>query len=456
MGRFSLIALCAFAVAAPLQAETLQSAVRSAISSNPAQKAARADTQASALELLELRREYMPRVTLNASLGGNVVNNPTSLSATDNGTTKLANQIGVSAELVLFDGHRRANLIYGNAARLDGSILRLLDASETMALNAVEAYVDVVRHAQLLHVAKSNVSRHQVIARQVRDLVSGGGLPESARLQVQDRVLAAQLAQTEVESALQNARDRYKSVIGHAPRGQMSLPTPGNLPRSRAALIQRAIANSADIRFANTQIQQRIADEGIAQSANKPRVSLNADLSAGNNLNGSSGRQTEAFLGLRLNWTLFEGGQEQRDAALATRVRQAHHNKASSERDVREIAARAWTTHQSAQQTLNLIAGQERANIALVRQYKDEFDAAQRTLLDVLEAERALFNIRFQRVSSEASVVFAKYRILAAQSRLASHFGARSANVALIPGYAGRAQTNARDVVFDTAIPALE
>lgn len=456
MGRFSLAVVGLLLAAVPAQAESLQSAVQHALSSNPAQKAARAETQASALELAELRREYMPRVTLNASLGGNVVDNPTSLSPADNGTMKLASQIGVSAELVLFDGHRRANLIYGNAARLDGTIFRLLDASETMALNAVEAYVDVVRHSQLLHVARSNVARHQELGRKVRDLVRGGGLPESARIQVQDRLLAAQLAQSDVEAALQHARDRYRSVIGHAPRGQMRLPSPGGLPRSRNALVQRAVANSADIRFATTQVQQRVADQGLAQSADRPRVSLNADLSAGNNLNGSSGRQTNAFLGMRLNWTLFEGGQEQRDAALSTRVRQAELDREAAEREVRELAARAWTTHQSANQTLALLSRQENANIALVRQYQDEFDAAQRTVLDVLEAERALFNVRFQRVSSEASVVFGKYRMLAVQSRLASHFGARASHVALIPDYADRARSDARGVVFDTGIPALE
>ena len=319
MGRFSLAALVCISLVSPAVAETLQSAVQRAVSSNPAQQAARAETQASALELLELRREYMPRVTLNGSIGGNVVDNPTSLSAADNATLKLASQIGVSAELVLFDGHRRAHLVYGNAARLDGTILRLLDASETMALNAVEAYVDVVHHAQLVQVARSNVARHREIASQVRDLVNGGGLPDSARLQVQDRVLAAQIAQSDVEAALQNARDRYENVIGRAPSGQMRLDAPHNLPGSRNALIRQAVANSADIRFATSQIQRRTAEQGLAQAANKPRVSLNADLSAGNNLNGSSGKQTDAFLGVRLNWTLFEGGTAERDAAREVR-----------------------------------------------------------------------------------------------------------------------------------------
>ncbi len=456
MGRLSLAIAFGIIWAGPTYSESLESAVRSAVSNNPAQQAARVETQASALELLELQREYLPTVSLSASAGGQKVENPASLSAADNGTLKLASQIGLSAELVLFDGQRRANLVYGNAARLDGTIFRLVDASEAMALNAVEAYVDVVRHAQLLQVAQSNVNRHQVVARQVRDLVEGGGLPSSAGLQVQDRVLAARIALTDVEAALQNAKDRYLAVIGNAPSGQMRLPAPSGLPRSKNDLIHSAIANSAEIRFASTRVQQRISDQGVAQSGNKPRVSLNADLSAGNNLNGSSGQQTDAFLGLRLNWTLFEGGTEQRDAALNARIREAELEMQSSELEVRELASRAWTNLKTAQQTLNLLSRQERSNISLVRQYNDEFDAAQRTLLDVLEAERALFNIRFQRVSGEAAVVFAKYRLLAVQSRLASHFGAASSNVSLIPNYAQRAESNARAVVFDTGIPALE
>ena len=61
----------------------------------------------------------------------------------------------ISAELtqVLFDGWDRSNDIYRSAATVDAAALRLLERSEALGLDAVEAYIDVQRHTQILGVA---------------------------------------------------------------------------------------------------------------------------------------------------------------------------------------------------------------------------------------------------------------------------------------------------------------
>lgn len=452
-----LAAGCLLGLAAgPGSAESLREAVRAAVTSNPSQRAATAEMQAAALGLLELRREYTPRLTLTASAGAERVDNPSSLSAADNATTKLARQVGLSAEYVLFDGYRRANLVYGGAARLDGAIYRLLDASDAMALSAVQAYADVVRHAQLVGIARENVETHRRYERQVRSAVDGGTLPASDGFTVADRVLAAELALTEVEKALADAQARYQTVMGHPATSPMSLPPPSGLPRSRDALVRAALANHPQIALAEARVAQRESEAAVDRAATRPRVTLNAEASAGGDLAGSSGNENRLFLGARMSWTLFEGGRAERAGSFDARTAQAEAGREAAAREVREIALRAWTAQDSAIETVALLRRQERANARIAEQQRLEFEAGERTLLDLLEAERALFNVRFQRISAEAGLVYAQYGVLAAQSGLAAHFGVGMSGVALLPGYADRAEADPRGTVFDTRIAPLE
>ncbi|MFD2855488.1 TolC family protein [Seohaeicola zhoushanensis] len=173
--RTGCLAAAALLVAGSASSETLQQAVRTALTSNPEIRATTAEARASAYDLLKLQSEYQPIVTLYGKAQTQRVYDPGSQVSTDLGDTKFARQLGIEAELVVLDGNRRANLVYSNAARVDGNIFRLLDASETMALNVVEVYIDLYRHLRLQEAAARNLRRHREIGQKVNELVDGGG-----------------------------------------------------------------------------------------------------------------------------------------------------------------------------------------------------------------------------------------------------------------------------------------
>ena len=175
---------------APAQAITLEEAVRAAVTTNPTARAAEAGVQASAMELLQLEREYLLSLKLYGELGTTWFDDPDRLNIIDQKDTKIYRDVGIVGEFTIFDGYRRSNLVYQNAAALDGSIFRLFDASETMALNAVEAYVDVLRHRSLLQVTIDNIARHREIIEQVDELVEAGRLPASTGFEAAERLSA--------------------------------------------------------------------------------------------------------------------------------------------------------------------------------------------------------------------------------------------------------------------------
>jgi adhesin transport system outer membrane protein len=457
--RFALAAIAvsvAFLTAGPTLAESLANAVKSAVTKNPAAQAADADVRATLFELLELKGEYQPEVTLFGEAGAQIVDNAASLSAADNGKLRGTAQIGVGVEYTLFDGHKRENLVYRNATRLDASILRAMDASETLALNAVEAYIDVMRLRGLSHMAADNIARHQEIAGQVRELVEGGRLPTSDGFLVDDRIAAAKDAKIGVDQSLANAHARYVRVIGHKPGRKMKVPGVKSTPKDLRSFQNEAVRNSFRVRVADKVARETVFEGNIKKSARKPRVTLNGGVTYGLNRDGNSSNRADAFVGARINWTLYNGRRPAQSASIKERTRQAELERRVAADEVRELTARTWSAYIKNSKRSRLLAEQLRANFLIVRQYRDELTAAKRSLIDVLEAERTVFNVKFQKASADAALSFSRYRMLAARSRLAEHFGVSPANMLFAPDYEQRALNSPKAAVFNTVIEPLK
>ncbi|MEM9638280.1 MAG: TolC family protein, partial [Pseudomonadota bacterium] len=164
---------------------------------------------------------------------------------------------------------------------------------------------------------------------------------------------------------------------------------------------------------------------------------------------------SDETIGIGLRWTLYQGGRQAERRALAERNSRAMALQAVAVRDVRELAARTWNTYRTNADRAAQLADQLRINRLIVEVYGDEFLAAKRTLLDLLEVERARFNVEFEAVGAQAGLAFSTYRALAAQSLLAAHFGLAKADIALEPTFQDRVRDNPT-AIFNVAIEPLQ
>ncbi|MEN0041583.1 MAG: TolC family protein [Pseudomonadota bacterium] len=449
------IAAIAFAAglgfAHPALAESMKSAVRHAIKTNPTGLASAASTRAIANDLDAARSEFNAKVDIFGEVGAQRVDNESSLKVTDNGDWHTARQVGVSASYLLYDGHRRANRLYRQGARLDGALYSLLSTTETVALNAVEAYVDVVRHRNLLHIARRNIERHLSIQRQINARVEGGKSPASDRFQIEERVFAARAVLVEIQKASADAVAKYQRVIGRKPHGKMRIPKLGRLPRSKDALVHSAVANNYSVQAAEKRINESeyAADEAAGQRL--PELGLNGRATWGGDRNGSRGTDTDLYVGLRLSWRLYDGGV--RDAQLGAanaRITEARFQLDARRREVSELARRAWNAYSDGRLRAGLLSRQVEANKKIVRNYLEEYELSKRSLLDVLDGERALFNTRFQLQSVNAAYRFAAFRMRATQSRLAHFFGVSRSAIAPTPDVEQRLINSGGDRPFSS------
>ncbi|MEL7252729.1 MAG: TolC family protein [Pseudomonadota bacterium] len=436
---------------------TLEQAVRAAVTTNPTSKAADANVRASAMELLQLEREYMPSVSLYGEVGGTYFDDADRLNVRDQRDTKIYREVGIVGELTLFDGYRRANMVYQNAAALDGSIFRLMDASETMALNAVEAYIDVLRHRSLLNVTAQNIARHRDIIRQVEDLIDAGRLPASTGFEAQERLLAAQMSQVEVRQALFDANSRFLAVVGKDPDGHMHVPFVKHLPLQKREFVIRSVRNNFRLKQFESGIQAAEFDERIQTSDELPQVRLQAGARHGREVSGTQGSESDVFVGLRADWEFYAGGRKARERALQHRTSEARAERDAVRREVFEMAERTWHAYDANIERTVLLSRRLSAARQTSRQYEEQFQTGSRSLIDVLDAEATVFNVQFEKVSAEASFTFSQYRLLASQGLLAKRFNVTAANVPLNPDFVERATSSGRpQSIFKTEIKALE
>ena len=437
-------------------AAALSEAVRLAVENHPTADAQRASQRAAAYDLEESKGLVLPQLDLYGDAGKERVYNPESLSASDNGRWHFTREAGVAASVVLFDGFERANIIYRNAARLDAEIYNLLATTETIALNAVEAYVDVVRHRDLIAIADRNIRRHREILDLIADRVAGGSAPESDRFQIEERVFAAEAVAVEIDKAYQDAIAKYVRVVGIRPAGSMSVPPAKGIPASAEQLAALAVANNYEIQAAEKSISENEFRVEESLSAYRPKLSLEGRSSVGANRAGSSGSENDLYVGLRLAWKLYDGGSAyNRSRADYERLNAAQFRRDAKIREVRELAHRTWNSYVSGSLRSQKLQSQVEANRRVVANYLEEYDLAKRTLLDVLDAERALFNSQFQQISAAASHRYAGYRILASASRLTDYFGISAYDVAPVPDHEERAVSDPLGI-FNLRIDPLE
>lgn len=409
-----------------------------------------ANARARAGELQGTRSLYLPSVDAFGELGYE--------DSTLNGSSRnldFTASAGVEARLTLFDGYARANQVYRNAARLDESLYNALFAASTVALNAVEAYVDVVRHRQLRQISRLNIQRHKDIRKQIIDLVEGGKSPVSDQFQIDERLLAARAVEEDIEKALADARAKYERIIGSRPGSKMHIGKIKQRPKTQAALIHSAVANNVAIKRGT----KAVAGAGYAlegeRAALRPKLFLKGRVQEGNDASSVSNSNREAFLGLQLSWSLYDGGASRaRRSTLSAERMESEFRRDALVREVAEIAGKAWNAYASGSKRYSLLLQQEKAAARIVDNYREEYGLSKRSLLDVLDAERARFNTGFQRISAYAAFRFSEYRMLAVQSRLVDYFGAKPAVAVAKPDFEERVSDRPLEV-FNVTIDPL-
>lgn len=417
-----MFALAGFglAMATTAGAETLTEAVARAVATNPRVETLAKDRLAVDQELEQARAFWRPQVDVVGRIGREYTNSDsTREDGYNNGRTLTRKEIGVTLNQLIYDFGATQGEIDRNKARVKGAAYRVAETSEFVGLDAVEAFLEVLRHRSLVDIARQNIAAHQRILQDVQTRARGGGGTQADVSQVQARLELARTAEARAREELRSAEARFRQVTGNPP-GTLTPPrSPTAALPTFDSLIETAKMNNPTVIALRQEIDATRGQLTTADSAYFPRFGIELGATRGDDIGGIPGRNDSASAMAVMRWNLYRGGADQaKIEEFRQRLLVAQSRVSEAERTAEREARISWAAKDGAAERAESLRGAVAANERVVAIYRDQFRLGQRTLLDLLDAENELFITRSSQVSADAASLFAAYRILATNGTL--------------------------------------
>jgi outer membrane protein, adhesin transport system len=407
------------------EAFLINDAISQTVLTNPGIGEAAADRRAVEAGLRQVQSSLLPQVKLQAAAGPEKFSQSIVPPPLGNGAWLNGKDASIVLRQNLFDGFASIHEIWGQTARVNAAAFRVRERTELTALDAAEAYIDVVRFLRLVELANQNVANHQELLQNVQSRFAGGRVGEGDVQQAIERVEAAIAARDDFRNGLEDGRAKYRKIVGLEP-ANLRFPGPlRGLPRSKDEAL-------GVTQHRNPTLLAAGADREAARQALKanagawvPNVAFEAQASRGVDSNSFIGQRDDVSGKIVVSWDIFRGGQDSwRRVELAERYTEETMRHARLQRDALESIEKAWAARTITADRVAALNRQLVADKKTISIYRKEYEIGQRSLIDLLNAENQYFNAAVSLTSARGVVVFADYQLLAATGSLLEYLKA--------------------------------
>lgn len=408
-----------------VSAQPLKSAVQTALNSYPEIQEARHLRNAIKSDLDVAKSRYRPTVDMEIAYGHEFSNNSTTRAAGNGDVYLDRKETGIMMREIIFDGFEREGTIDEQEAKLRGSLEHIGDRGEVLAADVSFAYIDVVRHTEVLALAKDNIQVHQKIMDDVKERVDNGQLGIGDLHQARSRLSSAKARVTEVEEDLDKARITFNRIVGKMP-SNLSRPvfSDSRLPASVNAAVAKAMENNPNIKKFQADLDAAKARIRVAKSGKYPTFLFEFGGTYNDNIDGTRGINQDFSAMLRMKWNLYRGGADNaKQKAAAARHSQSMSHVAKAMRDIEQEVRRAWSSMQRKDDEVISRSAQVQSNKDVAETYKEQFKVGKRDLLDVLDAENELFSSKTKLITAQNSALYARYLLTATTGKLRQLLG---------------------------------
>lgn len=419
LGAVSFLALVA--QGATVTAETLREAMVSAYNHSGLIEQNRALLRVADENVAQAVAGLKPIVNWSSSVSrsfGSSTTNSALYGLTTNGVGTTNLNLGITAELTLYDGGLTKFAIEAAKENVLATRQRLVEIEQQVLITAVQSYMDVRRAAETVALRTNNLRVISEELRAAQDRFDVGEVTKTDVALAEARLAASKSALAAAKGDLAATQERYRAAVGRR-AGQLATPTrlPTTASSTDAAKAAAVRAHPAMLRM---QHSVKAADLSIerAKSGMKPKVKLSGSVA----LVDTFGEPTHSGTGsvsLGVSGPIYQGGR------LSSLVRQAQAQRDATRAELhttrhtlQQNAAIAFVQLQVSKAALEAADERIRAARVAFRGVREEATLGARTTLDVLNAEQEMLDAQAARITAVVDQQIAAYSLLAQMGKL--------------------------------------
>ncbi|MDF1877973.1 TolC family protein, partial [Sulfurimonas sp. SAG-AH-194-L11] len=299
------------------------------------------------------------------------------------------------------------------------------NSANSIALETVTAYIDILRNKEFYDIAKDNMQVHKKYLAQIKERIDAGIGRRSGYKQTLSRYENAQSSYFLAQQTYENSIATFQRILPvKADAKELVKPVIGALPAENLEeLISIGVENNPSIQISQADIKYAEAALNRSYATYYPRVDLqaNAYWNKGLNglrstINGESNLPTDADganVLLILSYNIFNGlADKSLQEANKHKVLRQNSSLSDAKRYIKAYTTVAWQTYNITETRLVHINNNIKASADTISDYQEEYDLGRRSLVDLLNIELEYNNARNRRVAAEYDRLLAYYQIL--------------------------------------------
>ena len=396
---------------------SLDVVVQQTIATNPDVEAARQEVLAREFEIKGAKSGYRPTIDAELGVGYEWTKSP----GTGNESVELTRkEAALRLRQLIYAGGEVSKEVARQRARYESARYQAAATEANTALRATEVYLNVIRQSELLVLLRDSLDTHQNIFDQMQ-LRSDAGVGSQSDLdQIAARLALAKSNYIAGDNNLKDAVTNFYRVVGYVPQEDV-LQTPADIvvTSSLEDALSAAYENHPQLLSANADIIAAEAQYDASTVGNYPRVSLEADRTWNDDIDGVEGTNEDLVVALRLRYRLYGGGETSaRKKQTAELLDEAIAIRNSTKRQVEESLRLSWYAHQATSQQIEFLSDYVDTVQATKEAYEKQFSINRRTFLDLLNTQNELLEARQNYVNIKYDQLFSQYRIAHGEGQL--------------------------------------
>ena len=410
-------AMAATLLGGTASADTLREALNSTYHYNPTLNAQRETLKSNDASVAIAKAAGRPTVIGSVGISRDVTRSgrfDSNLGKGPNLTT------GVDIAYPLFQGGTVRNNIKASKKRDEAGRATLRAVEGDTFVEAVAAYMDVMRDRAALELNQNNVRVLQTNLEATRDRFQIGDVTRTDVAQSEARLSLAQSRLQLAQGNLTSSEENYRRVIGKQPDNLAPPPPLPPLPATPDEAVRIALVDNPDLISIAHQAEAAGYDVNSVKGTRLPTVSVIGSGDYVDAIGNDNGLQsgTATSIGAQVRLPVYQGGLP------SARIRQAQaiegqflENRVGTERAVISSTRSAFANYHAAIEAIRSGDVAVKANELALEGVRAENGVGTRTILDVLDAEQELLNTQVLLVTARRDAYVAGFQLLNAMGQ---------------------------------------